>query len=128
MSNLQGQGFVLSIPDDWEGGYDEVFTLSKPDGVGCLQVSESVQNVPVLPEDLYELVKDHVEAGAKVKTVQLGSFRGITLAYGDEEAFWQHWYVSHSNLLLFITYNCAPEDRGTELDEAKYLLNSLAVA
>jgi hypothetical protein len=94
--------------------------------VGALQISsDRKQSGDVSDEDLNAFAAEHVDAGAKLRPVQLGDFSGYHLHFGADDTYWRHWYLRHGSVALFVTYNCPPDDRGAEDGDIAIILESL---
>lgn len=114
------------LPDGWESQRDDnCVTLYHPDGVGALQISAAFKYFLVTDEDLRDFASEHLQAGAKIRELTCGEFAGFTLAFGVDDAYWRHWYLRRDNQMLFVTYNCPRDDRGTEDEPVSQILASL---
>ncbi len=126
MNIFEGQSWSIELQDGWVGEHEEdCSTIYHPDGVGALQISAYTKDSEVTDEDLRDHAQDHIQAGAKLAASQFGEFKGYTLAFGVDDEFWQHWYVRAGCTLLFLTYNCAQEDRQRENDVVKTMVASM---
>lgn len=113
-------------PDGWEVKRDDdCITLHRHDGHGALQISTAFKDASVTTEDLHDYASRHIEAGAKTRDLTCGDFVGFTLAFGENDIYWRHWYLRHGNQMLFITYNCSIDDRGKEDAAVAQILHSL---
>jgi hypothetical protein len=94
--------------------------------VGALQISSArKESGPVTSDDLREFAAEHIEAGARLRDVTLGDFTGYHLHFGTEGTYWRYWYLRCGPTLVFITYNCALEKRGSEDKEIQVILETL---
>jgi len=125
-TRVMESSWELALPDRWEWQRDdECVTLYDPEGVGALQVSAATKNSVVTDEDLRGFASEHIEAGAKIRELACGDFSGFMLAFGTTDAYWRHWYLSEGREMLFVTYNCSPNDRGIEDQPIAEILGSL---
>lgn len=125
MYELKGQNYLIELPSDWECESGEVVSIFRPDGCGVIQISEYTKASTIEAKDLDEFARGEIEKGTQLSAIMVGSFKGQTTAFCVDDIFWQHWYLAHKSILLYVTYNCTLADKGAELDEAKTLLNTL---
>ena len=122
----QGNGWSLQPANGWVAEFDEQLTpFYHPNGVGALQVSQYRKESKITESDVLGLASDHIDAGVKYKSIETQGFQGITFAFGAEGRFWQHWYIYHGSLLLFVTYNCPESDRGVEKAPVESMVQSV---
>lgn len=115
-----------NLPDGWESQRDEeCVTLHHHNGHGALQISAAFKDSSVCTDDLRQYASKHIQAGAKTRDLACGDFVGFTLAFGENDIYWRHWYLRHGNQMLFITYNCSNDDRGREEAAVAEILDSL---
>ncbi len=120
--------FSVTIPNIWEGEYDDIDqydVLYNPGGVGELQLSSMLHDKKLSIQDLKNIAEEDIHAGAKPGQVQLGDFNGITFEYDIENEYWSEWYLASENHLLFITYNCILEKEGQDGDDIELILGTL---
>lgn len=117
----------LSLPSDWTGEADEIcHAFCTVDGVGVLQISSARKHDGTIDEaDLREFACDDLPESHSTTTVICGGFRRIGAQYVEGDTYWRKLWVCSGNLLLFVTYNCAAEDRGHEDDVVNAILNTL---
>jgi hypothetical protein len=122
-----GASWQVALPKDWLGRHHtECATMESDARIGALQVSSHrKKGGEVSDDDLNGFAAEHVDAGAKLRPIQLGDFSGYHLHFGTDGAYWRHWYLRHGPVALFVTYNCAPENRGVEDEEVAAILESL---
>ncbi|MCG6968196.1 MAG: hypothetical protein LJE85_00380 [Gammaproteobacteria bacterium] len=127
MSIFKGESWGIELLPEWIGEHEEdCSTIYHPNGVGALQISAYSKDSEVTEEDLKDLASEHIEAGTKLAPAISGDFRGFTLAFGIESEFWQHWYVSSGNKVLFVTYNCEDQDKVHEISQIKEMVATLS--
>jgi len=128
MTKFTGASWSASLPTGWQAEpTDECDSIFNPEGVGVLQVSAYSKETTVSEQDLIDLASEHIESGAKTKSIVLGEFSGITLSFGTEGEYWRHWYLRAGLHALFVTYNCETEDRLIKEGLINTILNSLRV-
>lgn len=114
MRVLETGDWSLLLPDEWQAEQDEdsIF-IGDRDGVGCIEISElRKERGEFTSADLEELIDDP----RGWQPVSLGSFCGRGNSLVEEDAAIREWYVYAGDLLLYITYSCAADNRG--LDDA----------
>jgi hypothetical protein len=127
MSKFAGTNWEIDLLPEWVGEHEEdCSTIYHPNSVGALQISAYSKDSEVTEEDLKNFANEHIQAGANVSPANAGEFKGFTLAFGVENEFWQHWYVSSGNKALFITYNCEAHDKDHEISYIKEMVASLS--
>lgn len=126
MTEITGPDWKLDIPREWEEHEeDDTLIVYDPDGVGALQISGMATDGEVSDEDLRELAREHIEAGAKTRPVEFGDFTGFTFDYSEEDEFWQEWYLRSGHVSLYATYNCELDDKGVESELIEQVLSTL---
>ncbi len=116
----------LVVPDGWHARHDpECATLECEPAIGALQISAAFKDSPVLDEDLRDFASEHLEAGAIMRPTVAGDFVGFEIAYSDGGTSWRQWYLRCDNQALFVTYNCAENERGREDASIAEVLASL---
>lgn len=94
-------------------------------GVGALQVSAAHKDGFVTDGDLREFANNHLEAGAKAKSLKVGDFEGFLFSYRDDENTWRQWFLRCDATAVFVTYNCPSESKGEEDEIVDSILGSL---
>jgi hypothetical protein len=123
-----GQYWDVVLPPGWEGSHDpECDLIFDPMGYGALQVSAALESAEVTEQDLLDLARDDLSTGISPRPVSLGDFQGFTFAYNQGDQHWQRWFLRHSAVALFITYNCPLFDDGRENVCIEAMLRSLRV-
>ncbi len=116
----------LILPDAWRAWHDdECSTLVDDQEIGALQISAAFKDCEVLERDLADFALEHLDAGAEAHPTQVGDFVGFEIAFSDETGFWRQWYLRHGRQMLFVTYNCSLESRGSLDDEVQGALATL---
>lgn len=118
--------WTLEVPEGWRAWHDEeCATLVGPGDLGALQVSAAFKGSEVLDEDLRDFASDHLAAGARAKAAEAGDYAGFEIAFSDGESFWRQWFLRRGRQALFVTYNCAVDQRGAEDDAVRQALATL---
>jgi hypothetical protein len=127
MKKYKGSGWELNIEDSWVvEDTDGLITIYNPQGVGALQVSSYSKDSIVTEYDLKELAQEHIDAGAKVDSYIQHDSKVLTLAFGVDGEFWQHWYIAINHQALFVSYNCDVSERSVEIDTIKKIVASIS--
>lgn len=118
--------WTLQVPTGWRAWHDEeCSTLVGPGDVGALQVSAAFKDTEVVDQDLRDFAAEHLEAGAHAEAAEAGDYAGFEIAFSDGESCWRQWFLRRGKQVLFVTYNCAVDDRGVEDDAVQQALASL---
>lgn len=128
MKIYQGNLFTVSIPDLWQGVFDEeeqYDVLYSPDGPGELQISAVVHDNVLSVEDLKNIAAEDIQGGARIDEIDIGDFKGFVFDYDVDDEYWSEWYLAHGKLMLFITYTCPQENEGKESDDVELILGTL---
>jgi hypothetical protein len=126
MRTFGGTFWELTLLPSWQGRPDpECESIGRPDGAGALQISAATKDGEVTDEDLLDFAREQVIAGATQRPVEMGPFLGIALTYVLNKSHWRRWFLRHGRVALFVTYNCALADNGTDDDDVDRMLSSL---
>jgi len=128
MNLLEGQegAWWLTIPDGWNEVPDpDCATIVSAGELGALQLSSEIAAGDLTHEDLLELAREHLDAGAPRADVTAGDFRGFEIAFDDGEAYWRQWYLRAGSQMLFATYNCSLANIGVDDAAVEAALGSL---
>ena len=118
----------VDIPDDWQAEQDpDCVSIFHDDSFGILQVSAEQFEEDITLDTLQDIAEEHVDAGAELEELQLGSFGGFTLNYSIDNEYWREWYLMYDRLFIFITYNCQLEDESNEDDIVDTILSTLKI-
>lgn len=114
MRVLETGDWSLLLPSEWQAEQDEdSIVIGDQDDVGCIEISElRKESGAFAPADLEALIDNPRDWS----TAQLGNFSGRGHSLVEDDAAIREWYVYAGDLLLYITYSCALENRG--LDDA----------
>jgi len=116
----------LAVPEGWRAWHDpECATLVGPGDIGSLQISAAFKESEVLEADLRDFASKHLDAGARPSATHAGDFVGFEIAFSDGDKFWRQWYLRNGRQMLFVTYNCDLDSRGTEEEPIREALASL---
>jgi len=118
--------WTLQVPSGWRAWHDdECSTLVGPDDIGALQVSAARKDSDVLDQDLCEFASEQLAAGAHAEPAEAGDYAGFEIAFSNGDRYWRQWFLCRGRQALFVTYNCALDDRGAEDDAVRQALASL---
>jgi hypothetical protein len=105
-------------------------TLCPADVEAALQFSAYRKRTgPISQDELLNELRGRVPEGLSIDPVVCGDFAGWTCDYIHEEDgnFWRLWNLSHGQTNLFVTYNCALENRGHHWEVVDWMLSTLEV-
>jgi hypothetical protein len=127
MNKYKGSGWELNIEDSWVvEDTDGLISIYNPQGVGALQISSYSKDLIVTEDGLKELAQEHIDAGAKIDSYIQNDNKALTLAFGVDGEFWQHWYIAINHQALFVSYNCDVSERSVEIDTIKKIVASIS--
>jgi hypothetical protein len=126
----------LDLSLEWRDTTDDTgpFTLSKPEGVGALQVSAAIYRTGPKPNAsasalaslLSEFAETHNLGEPSEQLQQVGPPTVLGSSYRpDNNTFVRAWYVSDGSNIAKATYVCHPSSVGAELSEAEQIVRSL---
>lgn len=140
MGVVEKCGTRLSLPAGWgdssddTGNADRLLTLTKPDGVGALQLSFGQYGSGKLPhlrlDDLRGLLTEFAA------TRRLGLEQGPTTGesggvvwcradYHRGDDFIRVWYISDSKSVVLATYVCDGQYKDIEVDDCDRIVESM---
>lgn len=128
MKIYQGNNFTVSIPNAWNGTFDdedEYDVIYSPDGPGEIQVSRVEHEADLSVEDLKAIAAEDIQGGAKIHEVEMGDYVGIVFDYDVDDEYWCEWYLANGSQMLFITYTCPEDEEGRENDDVELILGTL---
>lgn len=128
MKIYQGNNFTVSIPNAWNGTFDdedEYDVIYSPDGPGEIQVSRVEHEADLSVEDLKAIAAEDIQGGAKVHEVEMGDYIGIVFDYDVDDEYWCEWYLANGSQMLFVTYTCPEDEEGRENDDVELILGTL---
>lgn len=126
MSDYVSAYWTVFLPADWVAtDHPECATFERHAGVGAPQVSAVHKEGFITEEDLREFADNHLEAGAKTKSVKWGGFEGFLFSYRDDENTWCQWFLRCAATAVFVTYNCPLESKGENDEIVDSILGSL---
>lgn len=140
MGIIERCGVKLSLPTGWAdsssdaGNSDLLLTLTRPDGVGALQMSFGQYLSGKLPkirlEDLRRMLADFASTrrlGPELSP-SVGEHNGVAWCRADyyrEDDFIRVWYVSDSKSVVLITYVCKSRYKDKETSDCDRIVQSL---
>lgn len=128
MKIYQGNNFTVSIPNAWNGTFDdedEYDVIYSPDGPGEIQVSRVEHEADLSVEDLKAIAAEDIQGGAKIHEVEMGDYVGIVFDYDVDDEYWCEWYLANGSQMLFVTYTCPEDEEGRENDDVELILGTL---
>jgi hypothetical protein len=126
MRVLETGDWSLLLPQEWSAERDEdVILIGDRDGIGCLEISEFRKDGGPFGEvDLAQFT----DLEQDWSPVRVGSFEGLQSALVEDDTALREWCVFAGDVLLYMSYSCAMEDRGMDdaavdeiLDTLRYL-------
>ena len=125
-SQFGRETWALVVPEGWRAQHEPACaTLVGPDDIGAFQVSAYFRESDVLDGDLRDFASEHLDAGVQPTATRAGDFTGFEIAFSDSESCWRHWYLRNGRQMLFVTYNCDLDQKGTEDGPVLEILGSL---
>jgi len=119
----------VELPPNWRGYPDADCTTFRAhmfDG-GALQISAARKETGIVTDqDLQEFAHDRLVAGAAFDPVGFRECSGFTTRYRKNGFSWQEWWLKSEQLMIYATYNVAPEKEHVEQGDVASILSSLA--
>jgi len=126
MKVLEAGDWSLLLPPEWEAERDgDSILIGDRDGVGCLEISELRRESGVFGAADLEQIRD---AGVAWTPADCGSFSGCYGAFEEDDAAVREWLLACEDLLLYLTYSCAADNRGLDDGAVDDLLDTLRFA
>ena len=128
MKTFGTENWLVNLPDEWQGQHRaEYSTVYDPNGVGALQISV-VQEINKMNDELKEFASERSENNKNLDEVTLRNFSGFSFGFSVGDEYWRQWFLKSGNFAMFVTYNCALEDKGIEDSTINTILESLVKA
>jgi len=117
----------VDCPNGWDVDADEYcVSFTDPSGFGALQISAAKKlEGPVTSNDLLRQAQKREAANGDLLSCSFGPFNGFTKQYSRENNSWREFWLSSGQTFLYITYVCAVEDNGKELEAVNRILDSI---
>lgn len=126
-SKISRGSWTLVLPNNWsivdEDG--EVVSVAASNGVGVLQLSSYFKDDLVTDSDLVEFAEKSGRQRHNLNAVELGEFTGLAVGELSNNVRVRFWFLRCRSTMLFATYNCEADCKGTEDEEADAILSSL---
>jgi hypothetical protein len=126
--------YQLCIPSDWS--YSEENNLvsfyDNEIGVGSLQISSylvpSDYNLLNLPFELAEIIFERTEVDKNDILVNIEVWKNLAQYHiVIKDRYWEYYMFYQNEKLLFITYNCAENDKLLEKDVRHKIVQSIKI-
>jgi hypothetical protein len=106
---------LIDVPNDWVVRYDEECLTIIPSEGSALQFSGASKEIgPVTDTDLRDIMLRNAESNETFEPIVIGVFEGYCESFDVAKTHWRRWHLRYSNRVLFITYNCNVNLRGSE--------------
>jgi hypothetical protein len=103
----------------------ECLTLTRSK-LGSFQLSAAVKtHGTVTPREVEAQSRKGAPETSRPIPFEAGEFSGFTAGYEQENTHWQRFWLAHGNVLVFATYNGAPEAWHAEKPEVHSMLATL---
>jgi len=119
--------FSLELSAGWKAEqHTECVTLTtSPDG-GSFQLSAARKEAsPINRAEVREMASHDATLMGKAFPVAMSSFKGLSVRYQHEGAFWRRFWLAQGHLLVFATYNGPPESSVAEEPAVEAMLGTL---
>lgn len=111
----------IELPEGWDFKADEsCTTFAGRQGIGVLQVSSYRKDALVTDADLKEFGGDNLLAH-----ISIGRLTGFCSRFSAGGTFWTKWFLRSGRQTIYVTYNCAVDERGSEEAEVNAMLETL---
>jgi hypothetical protein len=96
--------------------------------LGVLQVSAVMKPTGnVTEEDIAEFAYDSQTPREAIRPVSASHVSGLYAEYEEAGSYWREWWLKGKSVLVFVTYNVAPEDKDSESAAIDALISSLRI-
>ena len=128
MRTFGTENWRVNLPDEWLGQHmAEYSTVYDPKGVGALQISV-VKETNKMDDELKEFASECFEDRKNLEQVTLRNFSGFSFGFCVGDEYWRQWLLKSGNFTMFVTYNCALDDKGIEDSTISSILETLVRA
>ena len=119
----------LDLVDDWAAQKDEdCVTISRPNGVGALQVSAyRKDNGKITDEELLEATDSDATSREKLSRVKISALEGYERSDLSGSSFSHQWWLGSDETMIYMTYNCEMSDQTVESDAVNTMVASIRV-
>lgn len=96
----------VQLPEGWTASEGEhaVELLAEDPSRGLIQISAARKEGAVNDADVEEFASDRMGAGAPLRPVRLGRFRGACARHEHEGERWGEWWLYEGPLLIYATH------------------------
>jgi hypothetical protein len=129
MNQYISQWWTVQLPDGWSADEDTTcVTIHFKPALGALQLSAARNSTNIVTDDdLRELAKEHLDAGARIKSVICGLFTGFYLHYSYNEIYQRQWWLRCGDTVILATYTSDLKIKGQEDIAVDNILNTLKI-
>jgi hypothetical protein len=119
--------FSLELRAGWKAEqHPECITLTASPAGGSFQLSAARKEAsPVNRAEVRQMASHDSKLMGKAFPVAMSTFKGLSVRYQHEGAFWRRFWLAQGHLLVFATYNGPPEFRATEEPAVEAMLGTL---
>ena len=130
MNILNTEWWSIAIaPEWWTEREDDAVIIGDRDEVGSILISTLCKDEGVFDgAELEQIARDNAECECDWNQVKMGDFSGLSTRYEEDDSAVREWYLSAGSVLLFITYNCDPENSGMDDAAVDEILETLELA
>jgi hypothetical protein len=125
----KAEWWSIDMLPEWGVSEDEECTsfFASPQ-LGVLQVSAARKPTEdVTQEDIAEFAYDSQIPSEAIRPVSASHVSGLYAEYEEDGRYWRQWWLKGKSVLLFVTYNVAPEDKDSESAAIDALISSLRI-
>ena len=130
MNILNTEWWSIAIaPEWWTEREDDAVIIGDRDEVGSILISTLCKDDGVFDSaELEQIARDNADCECDWNRVKMGDFSGLSTQYLEDDSAVREWYLSAGSVLLFITYNCDPENSGMDDAAVDEILETLELA
>lgn len=127
--------FRIDIEDGWvhdieaapgaDPNWGNVIRVRDPNGPGVLTLRSYTGPAIVEPDVLRNMT--NVPFTTSLTLQPWGDYTGYQHDYVEGASFYRQWWLTHENVVVFVTYQCSAELSEREIEPIDALVDSLAV-
>ncbi len=127
MNTYNSKWWSTNYPSSWVSEEEkDCHSFYNNDGVGALQVSAyKKENGEVNNSELISFIEGYTPSDISLEQIYSGDFQGFYCHFISDEEYWKYWILKAGGLMLFITYNCAEDDKGIEDQEIDIITKNI---
>ena len=130
---LSFPSFEIESPDGWvhsiENGpvadWENVISLSHPDGSGILKLLS--HNAPAAVSESVLRNMTNLELSIPLAWQSWGNYSGYHYTYSEGGSYYRQWWLVHEKTILFVTYQCDLGSKDIETVAVDKIVRSIAV-